>query len=29
VGMCWSQPARIDHMCKNLRARRKNIYCKG
>jgi hypothetical protein len=25
VGMCWSQPARVDHLHKKWRARRKNI----
>jgi hypothetical protein len=23
AGMCWSQPARVDHLCKKWRARRK------
>jgi hypothetical protein len=25
VGMCWSQPTRVDHLCKKWRAGRKKI----
>jgi hypothetical protein len=26
AGMCWSQPARVDYMCKNLWARRRKFF---
>jgi hypothetical protein len=29
VGMCWSQLARVDHMCKKLKARRRNFSLQG
>ena len=29
VGMCWSQLARVDHMCKKCRQEEKRKFCKG
>jgi hypothetical protein len=29
ASMCWSQLARVDHMCKNMWAGRRKKICKG